>query len=129
VVSTSLFKNTVELNLRYMNLTQIELLTKKLFGKNLQSDIEPARLFASQSDSAGGSGKEKTSPQDQVEPQASDRKREKETTGKAQKEEIVNKAKDENLLLILIIVLNDTKNSKESFEKNLIFLKVKGIFL
>ena len=78
-----------------MNLTQIELLTKKIFGRNIQPDIEPARLFASQSDSAGGSGKEKTIPQDQVEPQASNRKREKETTGKAQEEEIANKAKDE----------------------------------
>jgi hypothetical protein len=79
-----------------MNLAQIELLTKRLFGKNTPAAIESALLFASQSDSAGGYGNEKPSRKDlEEETQASDQKRDKDITGGAQGEEIANKAKDE----------------------------------
>ncbi len=83
-----------------MNLLQIELLQKSISGLSNQLNMEvtnsePAILFSSQKDSAGGRGTDKSGSQEIEEHQASDSKREKDSTGKAQGEEITNKANDE----------------------------------
>ncbi len=81
-----------------MNLVQLTFLTKRITGLsnhfNLEQNyMEPAILYASQEDSSGGQGGEKTGRQEVEESQASDDKRAKTNTGRDK--DIANKAKDE----------------------------------
>ena|SRR5688572_23299263 len=83
-----------------MNLTQIILLEKMVYKavnqlEVIENILETSIIYSSQTDSAGGRGK-KSGKQDIDAPQASDDKRKKkDNTGKAQGEDISNKAKDQ----------------------------------
>jgi hypothetical protein len=83
-----------------MNLLQLVLSKRRItgiFNQSIMEDgmLEPIVLFASGTDSAGGKGSEKSGRQDIEEPQASDDKRGKNNDGRAQQEDITNKATDE----------------------------------
>ena len=82
-----------------MNLAQMILMEKISSTESNQVKmednlLEPFILYASQTESAGNRGEKSGNKEEIDAPQASDNKREKDTTGKTQ-EDIVNQAKDQ----------------------------------